>query len=185
MARVKPVYKPADYAGLPGQPPAEDVEALFGRMFPGVEAPEIDRPHAGFAVLARNPRLALHVLELTQFIARDLAWTERRDLRELAVQTVNLHFKCGFSFEARAPNAEALGLRAELLAAIPYWRTTGLFDDAQQLVIEYALAVCAGEVSDELFARAAASFGEQGAVELTATVGLWSFWAMVLNAIQP
>jgi alkylhydroperoxidase family enzyme len=186
MARVKLVRKPSDYAGLPGDPPAqEDVDALFGAMFPGAEDPEIDQAHTGFAVLARNPRLALQMLKGTQFVARDLAWTERRDLRELVVQTVNLHFRCAYSFDSRLPNAKAFGLAPEQLAALPYWRTTTLFDAQQRLVIEYVLAVVAGEAPEALFARVVAEFGETQAVELTAAAGWWALWAMILNAAQP
>jgi alkylhydroperoxidase family enzyme len=73
----------------------------------------------------------------------------------------------------------------ELLAAIPYWRTTSLFNTEQRLVIEYTNAVVAGDVPAELFARVVAQYGEKGAVEFTTAIAWWSFWAMFLNATRP
>ena len=65
---------------------------------------------------------------------------------------------------------------------MPYWRTASLFDDEQRLVIEYAEAVTSGEVPKALFSRVVERYGDKGAVEFTAAVAWWSFWAMMLNA---
>ncbi len=77
-----------------------------------------------------------------------------------------------------------LNLR-QLLSAIPFWRTSTMFDDEQRLVIEYADAVSIGDVSDELFARVVAVYGEQGTVEFTALVSWWAFWARILTTVRP
>ena len=185
MSRVTAVYKPSDYPGTPDDQTREDLAELFGHMFPGVENPEIDRPHSGMAIAALNPRLALHLSKLSGFAALQLGWSKRTDLREIAIQTVNLHFKSDFSAQSRFKAWEAVGLSKDQLAALPYWKTTNLFDAEQRLVIEYALAVVSGEVADELFARVVERYGETGAVECTAVIGLWSMWAMLINATQP
>lgn len=185
MSRVTPVYKPSDYPGTPDEQTQADLAELFGHMFPGVENPEIDRPHAGVAIAALNPKLALQLSKLSGFAALQLGWSQRADLREVAIQTVNLHFKSGFSAQSRFRAWEAVGLGKDQLAALPYWKTTNLFDEEQRLVIEYALAVVGGDVPEALFARVAARFGEKGAVECTVVIGIWSMWAMLLNAVQP
>lgn len=185
MSRVTAVYKPSDYPGTPDEQTREDLAELFGHMFPGVESPEIDRPHSGVAIAALNPRLALHLSKLSSFAALQMGWSKRADLREIAIQAVNLHYKSDFSARSRHRAWEAVGLRMEQLAALPYWETTGLFDEEQRLVIEYTLAVVQGDVPEELFARISAEFGEKGAVECTAVIGVWSMWAMLLGATQP
>lgn len=185
MSRVTAVYKPSDYPGTPDDQTQSDLAELFGHMFPGIENPEIDRPHAGVAIAALNPKLALHLSKLSGFAALQLGWSQRTDLREIAIQTVNLHFKSGFSAQSRFKTWEAVGLSQEQLAVLPYWKSTNLFDEEQRLVIEYALAVVAGDVPEALFARVVARFGETGAVECTAVIGIWSMWAMLLNAAQP
>jgi alkylhydroperoxidase family enzyme len=185
MERVHAVYRKDDFPGTPDAATAKDLEDLFGYLFPQVENPEIDRSHSGIAIAARNPRLALSLAKLSGLIAGELPWSKRRDLRELAIQTVNLHFKCDYSFRARKAAAAMAGIGAELQDALPQWRTSGLYNDEQRLVIAYALAVVAGDVPDELFSRVAAQFGETGAIEFTTVVAFWSFWAMFLNATGP
>lgn len=185
MSRVTAVYKPSDYPGTPDEQTREDLAELFGHMFPGVENPEIDKPHSGVAIAALNPKLALHLSKLSGFAALQLGWSKRADLREIAIQAVNLHFRSDFSAQSRFGAWEAVGLRMEQLAALPYWRTSDLFDEEQRLVVEYALAVVSGEVPQPLFARVVERFGEKGAVECTAVIGIWSMWAMLLGATQP
>ncbi len=182
MSRVKHICTPGDYPATADAATKDDLNAFFAELFPGSDTPRIDTAHAGFAIAAQSPRLALHMLRMTRYIALEMPWSKRRDLMELVVQTVNLHFRCESSHEARAANAKASGISAELLAALPYWRTTSLFDDEQRLVIEYAEAVTAGEVPKMLFSRVVERYGEKGAVEFTAAVAWWSFWAMMLNA---
>lgn len=185
MTRVTAVYKPGDYPGTPDDQTRADLAELFGHMFPGVEDPEIDRPHSGVAIAALNPGLALHLSKLSSYAALQLGWSKRADLREIAIQTVNLHYKSDFSARSRHRAWEAVGLSMAQLAALPYWQTTPLFDEEQRLVIEYALAVVSGDVPGPLFTRVVAAFGEKGAVECTAVVGVWSMWAMLLGATQP
>ena len=103
-------------------------------------------------------------------------------MRELAFQTVALHFGDRFSAEARKSNTVAAGLSPEQLASLPDWRDSDLFDSEQRLVIEYTQAVVTGRVPDDLFARIVARYGEQEAVECTAAIAFWSFWAMISGA---
>lgn len=185
MARVTPVYRPGDYPGAPDEKTRTDLAELFGHMFPGAENPEIDRAHAGLAIAALNPGLALHLSKLSGFAALQLDWSRRADLRELAIQTVNLHFKADFAARSRHRAWQAAGLSLEQLAALPFWETTDLLDEEQRLVVEYALAVARGDVPAPLFDRVKQRYGEKGAVECTAVIGLWAMWAMLLNATQP
>ena len=103
--RVNAVFKPADFK--PSEDAgAEDVKALFDQMFPGVEDPEIACDHAGMAIVALNPRLAMQMGALSRLMALDLAFCRRADLRELAIQMAHLKARCGFAFEcgwARIP----------------------------------------------------------------------------------
>jgi alkylhydroperoxidase family enzyme len=183
--RVTAVYKPSQYPGTPSESTRQELAELFQHLLPRSADPEIDERHAGIAIAAQNPKLALALAKLSGLIGGELPWSRRQDLRELAIQTVNLHFKSDYSFNARIPNALAGGIGADLLAALPSWRTSTLFSAEQRLIIEYAEAVASGKVSDELFARLVASYGEKEAIECTALVAFWSFWAMFLKATHP
>ena len=185
MPRVNPYRRPADFGPETNAEAARDAAALFAGLFPGAADPAFDDAHLGLAIAAQNPKLALNLARFTGFVAGELPFCQRRDLRELAIQAVNLHFGNGYSFRARAAGAAAAGISLELQEALPGWRDSPRFNAEQRLVLEYAEAVAAGAVPDKLFARVAAVFGEPGAVELTAVVALFAFWAMFLNAIAP
>ena len=186
MARIKGIYRPSDYSENADDATKKDLSELFQHLFPQSETPEIDPQHGGFAVVAQNPRLALLLVKLNDYIVRGMPWTsQRRDLRELAVQTLNFHFKCEYSFRAHLEPAQAYGISAELLAAIPYWQTTDLFNEEQRLVVEYTLAVVSGNVPEQLFSQIVRKYGEKEAVEFTTGIAWWSFWAMIINATRP
>ena len=185
MPRVTAVYKPGDYPGSADETTKTDLAALFAHLFPNAENPEIDKAHSGIAIAALNPKLALNLARISALIAGELPWCQRKDLRELAIQTLNQHFRCDYSFKTRMPIAESVGISRELQGALPEWKNSSLFNDEQRLVVEYTNAVVRGAVPDDLFARAVGKFGEKGVVEFTALVGFWSFWAMFLNATGP
>jgi alkylhydroperoxidase family enzyme len=167
----------------PGDTPAPDRADLFAALFPGNPAPAFNDAHSLMAVLAQSPKLALPAARLSAAVILDSAWGQRAGLRELAFQTLGHHFGDSFSTTARRPNAESAGLTADQLAAIPDWRNSALFDDEQKLVIEYTQAVVTGQVTGKLFARVVARYGEREAIECTAAIGFWSFWAMISGAV--
>ena len=185
MSRITPIFRPGGYPGEPDEATRGDLAALFAFLAPGADAPEIDRPHTGMAIAAHNPQFALNLARLTNHVALGLGWSGRKDLLELAIQAVNLHYGCDFSFESRLGKAEASGLGMARLAALPLWRTSSLFDDEQRLVAEFVEAVVSGDVPDELLARAKAQWGEKGVVECTAVIATFSAWAMLINVARP
>jgi len=172
MPRVKAVYRPGDYPGTPDAATSAELAALFAHLFPNNANPEIDKAHSGIAIAALNPKLALALAKMSALIAAELPWSQRKDLRELAIQTLNLHFKCDYSFKTRMPIAESAGIGRDMQAE-------------QRLVVAYTNAVIRGAVPDALFAQVAARYGEKGAVEFTSLIAFWSFWAMFLNATGP
>jgi alkylhydroperoxidase family enzyme len=134
------------------------------------------------AIAAHNPKLALKLAQLSGFIAGELPWSQQKPLRELAIQTLNLHFRSPYSFTARTPTALACGITAAQLDDLPRWQLSPLFNTDQRLTIEYAKATVSGAVTDDLSAQMVARFGEKGTVECTALIAFWGFWAMLLAA---
>lgn len=185
MTRVTAVYKPSDYPGQPDDATKAGLGELFGYLFPGAANPEIDAAHLGVAVTAQNPRLALNLAKMSGFVVRDLGWCQDQKLHELAVQTVNLQFRCHYTLRARAARAASLGLGPEALAAIPDFSSSAIFNDTERLVIEYTYAVIRGDVPGDLFAKVTARFGETAAIECTAAIAWWAMWAMIINALCP
>lgn len=186
MTRVKGYFKPSDLPADADEVTRHELGQLFGFLFPQSAAPKLERKQAAFAVVARNPRLGLMLAQLTLFMVQQMPWTcEHSDLRELATQTLNRHFKCNLSYESHAESARSLGISDEMIAATAQWRTSPLFNEEQRLIVEYTFAVIAADVPEELFERVVAKFGETGTVECTSGIALWAFWAMIINATCP
>lgn len=185
MARVTPVLTREGYPKPVPDGMAEQVGVLFGTLFPGVPNPEFDEAHEGIAIAALNPQLALTMAKATGFMVGQLHWSQLTNLRELAIQAVNVRLKSPYSFRSRTKVAAAAGISIEQQNALASWRESSLFDGEQRLVIEYANAVVNGKVEQDLFDRIVVAFGEKGAVECTALIGFFAFWAMFLNATRP
>ena len=186
MPRAKLVYRPEEFPGPVGNDKREQIDALFEHMKGFAGKPEIPGTAGAFAIVARDPKLALLLLQVSDYMTRECPWTtDRKDLRQLLIQTLNWHFKCDFNFQSHLSSAERDGISAELQAAIPYWEVTTIFNEEQLLVIEYTLAACKGEVTDDMFARVSKQFGEGSALEITNAVAWWAFWAIVAGAVRP
>ena len=65
----------------------------------------------------------------------------------------------------------------EKLLAVPQWRESMLFSEAERLALEYAECVTINgrKVDDELFGRLRRHFNEPQVVELTAAIALENF----------
>lgn len=189
MTRIKAIKRENDY---PEGMNESDIEAsskffdiFFDDFLPHLKDREIPKASLGFAIVAHNPHLAMKLIDLSKFMARELPWSlERTDLKELSVQTLNLYYKCEVSFEPHIGYGVNAGLSVEQQAAIPYWRTTSLFDDEQRLIVEYTMAVVENKVDDDVFGRIVTRYGERKAVEMTTAIAWWSFWTMILNSVR-
>lgn len=187
--RVKGVSRESDYPGAADEKTRKDLKEFFeyiGSRWPDPHGkePETAGAHSAIGAMALNPGLALILLKALQYVNDPTSWGGQRvDLRELAVQVVNLYFKCDLTFQAHLPVARKFGISLEQQAALPYWRTAAyVFNEEQLLVIEYTNAVCVGDVSDELFSRVLRRYGAKGAMECTAVAAIYSLWAMIVNA---
>lgn len=185
MARIKLMMKPGDYPDDLDAGTAAAVKALFDHMFPGAGNPEIPGKSSAFGTVANDPRLALHLVKLSDYVVREMPFTStRRDLQQLMVQTLNWKLGCDFSFQSHLAPAAAAGITLELQALIPFWKTANAFTDEQRLVMEYTVAVVEGEVPDALYQRVSAHFGDRDTLALTVGIAWWSFWAMIINATK-
>ena len=72
MARVTMINRPGDYPGTPDAATSADLTALFAALFPGNPDPRINNLHAGVAIAAHTPKLALALTRLSGLIANEL-----------------------------------------------------------------------------------------------------------------
>ncbi|GGC11940.1 hypothetical protein GCM10011494_33420 [Novosphingobium endophyticum] len=186
-SRIKGVYWESDYPYDLDDATASELGELFdyvAQSYPEPEGRYISGGHAGISQLAQNPRIALNALKLTHAVLGERTWAKDHfDLRELIVQTVNLHFRSQYCFQAHVDVARRAGLTDEQQAMLSLWETADhVYSDEHKLIIEYTLAVCSGVVPDAIFARVVDRYGEKEAIECTAVIATWAFWAMILNA---
>ena len=186
MSRIALVQSPEEFPAEQAPAVADDLEALFRHVSGWTGNPRIPDTGKVFAVVARIPKLAHLLIGVSDYMTGTLPWTtQRNDLRQLMIQTLNYHYKCDYNFQAHITPAANNGISPAMQAAIPYWRLSNIFNDEQKLVIEYTFAAVTGDVPQELFDRVSAHFGELGATEFTIAVAWWSFWAMICNAVLP
>ena len=69
------------------------------------------------------------------------------------------------------------GADEEKIRQVPTWRESRLFSDMERAALEYAerMTITGEKVTDELWGRLRAHFGEAQMVELTAAVALENF----------
>ena len=132
-----------------------------------------------FQVLLHIPRLAKHVAKLGAEIRFDSSLLDRD--RELVILATARAQGCTFEWESHLPLARAAGVREE---AIDHVRDGGgSLTETEDLFIGFVRELCEGmTVSPDTFERARAILGEAGVVELSATVGYYTFLAMVMGA---
>lgn len=181
--RINAVFKPADILQVDDQALAESA-AMFATMFPNIENPAFDEHHAGMAIAAVNPALALHLRSISAFMLLEMPFGQHAALRELAIATVHRKLDCQYGFKSRLDACKAAGISDAILAVLPV-PDRKLLDAEQALVVEYAAAVVDNEVNDELLDRFVEYFDEKSAVECASIVGLWSCWTMIINIGQP
>jgi 4-carboxymuconolactone decarboxylase len=121
---------------------------------------------------ARVPRLLLGIGMLEDATARLHRVPERlKVLAELKAATLS---HCEYCIDIGSRIAQLAGVSEAQLLALPRYRDSGLFDELEKLVLDYAVGVSSTpvDVPDELFERLRAHFDEAQLVELTNVIAL-------------
>jgi AhpD family alkylhydroperoxidase len=123
-------------------------------------------------VYARIPALLRGYAKLEQATAGLSALPDRvKALAELRAATLTT---CEYCVDLGSQIARRWGLADAQLLALPAYRTSDLFTDADKVVLDYATAMSRTpvEVSDELFAALREHFDDTQLVELTHVIAL-------------
>src|SRR5690349_18467917 len=96
---------------------------------------------------------------------------------------------CGACIAYGISSAETSGISAERLLALPAWRDSPLYDDAERAALELAeamtrLADHPDVVTDEIWADVAAHFDERGLSALVSMIGLTNFFNRVNTTLR-
>jgi 4-carboxymuconolactone decarboxylase len=125
-----------------------------------------------FETLARTPSLLVTYGMFEAAVAAQHRVPERlKALAELKAATMT---SCEYCIDIGSSIARAAGVSDAELLALPRYRDSDVFDELDQLVLDYAVAMSRTpvDVSDELFARLRERFDDAQLVELTNVIAL-------------
>ena len=106
-------------------------------------------------------------------------------LTEFAILFAARRWTNNWEFNAHSTAAATSGVKAEIIGAIAEGRRPERMADDEALVYDFCAELQDNQsVSDATYARALASFGEPGVVELASIQGYYTYLAMVMNAAR-
>ncbi|HEX9030695.1 MAG TPA: carboxymuconolactone decarboxylase family protein [Streptosporangiaceae bacterium] len=136
-----------------------------------------------FLVWLRSPGLCERVEALGAYCRFESELPER--LRELSLLIAARFWDAQYSWNAHVDKAIAHGIEPEALAAIADHKPVQFARPEDQVFYEFCTQVLRDHfVTDEVFARALAAFGEAGLVDTIGCLGNFSMLGMLLNTFQ-
>jgi AhpD family alkylhydroperoxidase len=96
---------------------------------------------------------------------------------------------CNACIASGIKSAETIGLRTERLLALPAWRESALYDDAERAALELTeamtrLADHPGAVTDEIWGQVAEHFDERALPALVSMIALTNFFNRVNTTLN-
>lgn len=136
-----------------------------------------------FNAFVHQPKIGKRLLSMGGLV-RFRTTIERR-LSEVAICTVGAHWQSEFEFFAHAPMAIEHGVDPAVIDAMRAGETPAFEQDDERLVYDIATQLLTDHrVDDITYAAGEALFGEQGLVELVATIGYYCLISMTLNLFE-
>jgi 4-carboxymuconolactone decarboxylase len=103
--------------------------------------------------------------------------------RELVIVTTAVERGCAFEIAAHSPLALSAGVSQETLDSV--LRSAPVDDASDAELVDFVRELCRSDkVSDAVFERSRARLGDEGVVELAATIGYYSMIALFMNACE-
>jgi alkylhydroperoxidase family enzyme len=192
--RITQIHSIGEYPHTLGDDQRAQLQGVFERYqsfmkntIPGIYASAGDHVPVSnsWSQMMHHPEFARAMIDLCDVVLNGLPWAQRVKVRELAIITVYQRQRCDYAYRAHYRPALAAGISEAQLLALPEFRTSDHFDDEERTVIEFTHAVLDGHVTDELFGRARALYGEKEMLEFTTVIAYWAFWGTLISALQP
>jgi 4-carboxymuconolactone decarboxylase len=135
-----------------------------------------------FTMLLHCPPLAGHVMALGHYVRFEGELDKR--VRVLAAMTVARELDCVYVWGAQTGQARKLGVAEAVITAIREKHSRGLPPEDAQVVDFTRELIRRHRVSDAAMRALQERFGNFQLVELTGTIGYYSFLAMTANACE-
>ena len=136
-----------------------------------------------FVPLIHSPELASRIQKLGEYVRFDSELAN--DLIEIAVLHVARHFDCAHIWQSHREHALKARVPSAVIAAIAARQKPAPLTTDQETVVGFVREMLAdNKVSDAVFERALARFGQKGVIDLTGLCGYYTMLAMVLNVAE-
>lgn len=136
-----------------------------------------------FGIMLHSPEIAGRTAHLGAYLRYESTLSDAD--RELTIIATAAFWGCKVEWAAHAKLARQAGVSAQTLETVRTKYSIERLPDGERLLVGYVRELLEKhEVSDATFKAALAKYGQQGIVELTATVGYYSMLATTLNAFH-
>lgn len=136
-----------------------------------------------FAAFLNNPELTYRIAHVGSYIRFESTLPEKT--RELAILATAREVDARFEWAGHVRLARELGITDATIDAIANRKAPQGLSEDEAFPVRVAQALLRDhKLSDELFDKARAQFGDAGVVELLATVGYYSLMGCVLNGLE-
>ena len=140
------------------------------------------QPQAGpYALLLHMPELAQRLESLRVYLREEASIPQK--LQELVMLTVAREMDCAYIWYAHAAAAREAGVRGDIVDNIRGKRSLTALDPDEQTAVDFARELLRNrKVSQPMFDRASASFGQRGTLTLTNLIACYATLAYFMNA---
>jgi 4-carboxymuconolactone decarboxylase len=136
-----------------------------------------------FIPLLRSPELMSRLQKVGEYVRYQNSLGHK--LTEFAIVITSRHWTQEFEWDTHYDLALKAGMDPEILAAVREGRRPAGMPADVEVVYDFSTELQQNQsVTDATYARALKALGEQGVVDLTATVGYYTALAMILNVAR-
>jgi 4-carboxymuconolactone decarboxylase len=136
-----------------------------------------------FIPLLRSPELMSRLQKVGEYVRYQNSLGHK--LTEFAIVITSRHWTQNFEWDTHYDLALKAGMDPEILAAVREGRRPAGMPADAEVIYDFCMELQQNQsVTDATYARALKSLGEQGVIDLTATVGYYTALAMILNVAR-
>lgn len=140
-------------------------------------------PVGPFGAMIHRPDIGAPLADVGNAVRYGNALEPR--VMELAIATVGAHWKSEFEWFAHRRLAARAGIGAAALDALAAGVPPVFEADDEKIIHRYAAELCErGRVAQATYDAVADTFGVDGVIDLTMTVGYYTHICMILNAFE-
>jgi 4-carboxymuconolactone decarboxylase len=157
-----------------------DVQQKAAAEFAAARKQDVFGP---FAVMLRSPEVMLRASAMGEYMRYRTVLPPR--LNELIILITARHWTQQFEWHVHQPAAVKAGLGAGIVNAVAEGRRPDDMPEEEAIVHDFTTELLRSQgVSDPIYAKAVAKFGEHGVIDMVGVAGYYSFLSMMMNTAR-